>query len=211
MAKKGARTEWEFEAEYITVCNCDWGCPCNFNARPTQGNCEGLGVWRITKGHFGKTKLDGVKFGWLFWWPGLIEKGNGVSRLYVDSAAKKEQVAALEEIATGNHGGGIFAIFPMVVSKKYPTKISKIEFNFDGLRSSYKIADVSEAEMEPIKYPDGTVIEPLLELPHGIEFKRAVNASAKRWWMKDEEMLAYHTDKYAVACTVKFNNSGCAA
>ena len=27
--------QWSFEADYFTACNCDWGCPCNFNARPT--------------------------------------------------------------------------------------------------------------------------------------------------------------------------------
>jgi hypothetical protein len=29
-------TQWSFEANYFTACNCDWGCPCNFNARPTE-------------------------------------------------------------------------------------------------------------------------------------------------------------------------------
>src|SRR5262245_10832602 len=25
-------TKWNFEADFFTACNCDWGCPCNFNA-----------------------------------------------------------------------------------------------------------------------------------------------------------------------------------
>src|SRR5215204_3138669 len=32
---------WSLEADYFTACNCDWGCPCNFNARPTEGRCMG--------------------------------------------------------------------------------------------------------------------------------------------------------------------------
>ncbi|NPC57753.1 DUF1326 domain-containing protein [Caenimonas soli] len=35
---------WFFEADYFTACNCDWGCPCNFNARPTEGRCMGWGA-----------------------------------------------------------------------------------------------------------------------------------------------------------------------
>ncbi len=29
-------TQWSSEADFFTACNCDWGCPCNFNARPTS-------------------------------------------------------------------------------------------------------------------------------------------------------------------------------
>src|SRR6476646_4454560 len=25
----------------LIACNCDWGCPCNFNAPPTTGTCAG--------------------------------------------------------------------------------------------------------------------------------------------------------------------------
>ncbi|MDQ3970872.1 MAG: DUF1326 domain-containing protein, partial [Thermoproteota archaeon] len=27
-------------AYFLDACNCDWGCPCQFNANPTHGNCE---------------------------------------------------------------------------------------------------------------------------------------------------------------------------
>jgi hypothetical protein len=35
-------TKWKYQAEMINAGNCDWGCPCNFNAKPTHGFCEGL-------------------------------------------------------------------------------------------------------------------------------------------------------------------------
>ena len=41
---------WSFDADYFTACNCDWGCPCNFNAASTEGRCMGWGVWSIGKG-----------------------------------------------------------------------------------------------------------------------------------------------------------------
>jgi hypothetical protein len=46
-------TQWRFEADYFTACNCDWGCPCNFNARPTEGRCLGWGAWSILTGQYG--------------------------------------------------------------------------------------------------------------------------------------------------------------
>jgi hypothetical protein len=39
-----AKTKWQTEVYYLDSCNCDWGCPCQFNAKPTHGNCEGVGV-----------------------------------------------------------------------------------------------------------------------------------------------------------------------
>lgn len=41
--------KWKYQAEMINACNCDWGCPCNFNAisdltgSSTLGGPSGLG------------------------------------------------------------------------------------------------------------------------------------------------------------------------
>jgi len=29
--------DWDLEGTVVIACNCDYGCPCNFNALPTQG------------------------------------------------------------------------------------------------------------------------------------------------------------------------------
>ena len=62
-------TKWNMETEYIQSCNCDYGCPCNFNGYPDKGNCEAFVGYKIRNGKFGDTKLDGVKFSAAFWWP----------------------------------------------------------------------------------------------------------------------------------------------
>ena len=75
------KTKWNMEAEYIQSCNCDWGCPCNFDALPTHGSCEALVAYRVKKGKFGETKLDGVVFAEGLWWPKAIHEGNGIGAL----------------------------------------------------------------------------------------------------------------------------------
>src|SRR5881628_3762107 len=167
-------TKWEFEADYYTWCNCAWGCPCNFNARPTEGHCHGGGAWRVKHGRFGKTKLDRVKFADIYWFPGLVEQGNGRTRHYVDRAASPDQQSALSTIESGNVGGGIFEIFPKLVSKRYPPMVTDIEFTMKGPQAHVKIGDVMEAECEGLAYPDGMKIFPEFRLPHGIEFKRGL-------------------------------------
>jgi len=43
-------------------CNCAYGCPCQFNALPTHGDCHAVLAHDIEQGHHGDTKLDGLKF-----------------------------------------------------------------------------------------------------------------------------------------------------
>ncbi len=57
-----AASDWRLEGEWIKNCTCAFGCPCDFNALPTEGYCKGMVGMRITKGHFEKTKLDGLVF-----------------------------------------------------------------------------------------------------------------------------------------------------
>jgi hypothetical protein len=48
------------KADYVETCNCDYGCPCNFNGFPTDGFCRALVLYHIQDGTFGKIKLDGL-------------------------------------------------------------------------------------------------------------------------------------------------------
>jgi hypothetical protein len=44
-------TPWEFKATEFSACNCAYGCPCQFNALPTYGNCEAMVVMQVHEGH----------------------------------------------------------------------------------------------------------------------------------------------------------------
>ena len=207
--RKSAGTKWEFEAGYFTFCNCDWGCPCNFNARPTQGNCHGVGAWRIMKGHFDGTKLDGVVFAAAYFFPGLVEQGHGIARFYVDREANGAQRKAIEMICSGKVRGGIFEIFANLSEKVYPFMVTDIDLQIDGPRARLRIPDIMEAECESLSYPDGLVIKPYFTLPHGIEFKTGLATNTKKWWIKDGEMLANHQNVYGVVTKVRFTQKGC--
>jgi hypothetical protein len=200
--------KWSFEADYFTVCNCDWGCPCNFNARPTEGRCMGWGVCSIITGQFDATALDGTRFALYYKFPGPVQQGQGTACAYVvDSRATIAQQQTLEAIGTGKAGGGIFDLFGTdLVTTWLPTKIVPIEFEF---RDGVGIAGFVEAESELLSYPDGTVIRPWLELPHGIEYKKGLMTNAKRWWWRDAELLGSYANKYGAVARVKFTEQGC--
>ena len=55
-----AHLGWLIRGPKIASCNCDYGCPCEFNGRPTRDTCEGLEAHLIEEGHFGDLRLDGL-------------------------------------------------------------------------------------------------------------------------------------------------------
>jgi hypothetical protein len=75
---------WRVAGEEVGNCNCAWGCPCQFNALPTHGRCEGFSARQIREGYFGDIRLDGVRFAGIYSWPGAIHEGNGTRQLIVD-------------------------------------------------------------------------------------------------------------------------------
>ena len=203
-------TKWNFEAEFIQSCNCDYGCPCNFNGYPTHGNCEALNAYRIRKGTFASTKLDGVKFAHGYWWPKAIHEGNGVGALYIDPSATPAQRKAIEEIVAGKHGGGAFEVFPKTLARTHPTKTAKIEFVYDGHDSYFKVDGVGEVHSTHIKNPvTGAEFEGSIDLPNGIAWKHAQVTAIKEWWMRDGDLKASHENVSGFVTIVRFSEKGC--
>src|SRR5262245_21682380 len=70
-------TPWFISAVQFGSCNCDYGYPCQFESKPTHGDCRGFEASEIVEGHFGAVRLDGLRFAMLYAWPGPIYEGKG--------------------------------------------------------------------------------------------------------------------------------------
>ena len=55
--------EWHLKGRNFSHCNCAYGCPCQFNALPTEGHCRAAIGYLIEHGRFGDTDLAGTRFG----------------------------------------------------------------------------------------------------------------------------------------------------
>jgi hypothetical protein len=169
-------TDWHISGEEVVSCNCAWGCPCQFNANPTNGNCRGVGVWEVREGHFGDTKLDGVRWGGLISWPGAIHEGNGTIQIVFDESSTEEQRAAIGELASGRHGGTFFQIFAAVCPNVMDPITAPIEFETDRERrvARFKLGDIAESRVEPIRNPvDNSEHRARIDLPNGFEYTLA--------------------------------------
>jgi len=98
---------------------------------------------------------------------------------------------------------------PMERAPYRPTKAAAIDFEIRDGKGRVSIEGFGEAETELLAYPDGSTIRPQVELPHGIEYKSGLMTNAKRWWWRDEDMLASYADRYGAVARVKFSEEGC--
>ena len=93
--------DWSIEAVSFGSCNCDYGCPCQFERRPSRGNCRGFEVGRIERGHFGGIVVDGLCYALLYAWPAAVYEGNGTIQAIIDERADEEQRRALATVLYG--------------------------------------------------------------------------------------------------------------
>ena len=177
-------TEWRLSGDWIKNCNCAFGCPCDFNARPTHGVCQGIAGMRIERGHFGGTRLDGLSFFVVVDFPGPLHEGNGTLQAIIDERANAEQRDALFQILSGKHAaeGTLFNIFSLIVSKMLDPIFAPIDVAFDLDRRTARVSapGVLETESKPIRNPvTGAEHRIQIVMPEGFEHHRAEIASAR--------------------------------
>src|SRR5713226_5733766 len=108
---------WQIRGEYFETCSCDYVCPCissNLTARPTQGWCVVALVQHVDQGQYNDVKLDGLNFVVVARTPEEMGKGNWSVGLIVDERATPEQQQALAAIATGQSGGPMAGLAPLI-------------------------------------------------------------------------------------------------
>jgi hypothetical protein len=178
-----AQAKWRLEGEWIKNCNCAFGCPCDFNARATHGECKGMVGMHITKGHFNDLALDGLNFACVLEWPGALHEGNGRAQPIVDERASPEQRNALLEIMSGNHSdeGTLFRIFSMILSTVHDPIFAPFEFSFDrdARKARLNVPGVLDTDVEPIKNPvTGAPHRIQVVMPEGFEHRMGEVASS---------------------------------
>jgi hypothetical protein len=176
--------DWYVEGVEFGNCNCDYGCPCQFESLPTHGHCRGFEVVRIDKGHFGEVSLDGLRVALIYAWPGPIFEGKGEMQAIIDERADAAQRQALTTIL---HGGETrdaathWWVFHAMSSSVHEPVFKPIEFEVDigQRRARVVIPGVLESSGRPIRSPaTGDEHRVRIDIPNGIEFEIAEIGSA---------------------------------
>jgi hypothetical protein len=190
-----AETKWKLEGTLLIACNCDFGCPCNFNALPSRGYCEGGWIWQVDEGSFGDTPLDGLSFAVVVKWPGAIHEGNGEAVILVDERADEGQQEAISTLIGGGVGGpwGILAwTWPTV----HGPKPVRFEIASDGIEYAVRAGSSVDLRSTTIKNPvTGAEVHPGALLPEGIIVKH-MDLGASSVFVLDDEIGFDHSGQY---------------
>ena len=170
--------DWELHGFEFGNCNCDYSCPCQFEAAPTHGDCRGIGCIQIDKGHFGDVTLDGLKMGAIYDWPGAIHEGKGKCQMFIDVNADTAQREALVKITLGEEAepfSNIFTVYAAMCDEIHEPIFTEIEFEMDmESRTARCVAKgLMEATGEPIIGVAGNKHRAQIHLPEGVEFRIA--------------------------------------
>jgi hypothetical protein len=169
--------EWEIKATEFANCNCSYGCPCQFNALPTHGDCRYVAAFQIEQGHFGGVKLDGLRAVTMGMWPGPIHEGKGTMRVVIDERADARQRDALAKILTGQETeemATMWWVFGAMSPTKLPPVYAKIELevDVDKRTARLEVPGVASSKGEPIRNPvTGAEHRVRIDFPQSFEYR----------------------------------------
>lgn len=179
-----AITDWYVEGPSFGNCNCGYSCPCQFEERPTHGDCRGFEVLEISKGHFGDVDLKGTKAALLYAWPGAIFEGKGEMQVIIDPGASDAQRDALRRVFQGEETeeeATHWWVFRAMCDKVHDTLYLPIdlEANMEGRTAKVQVGDILTSTGRPIQAPHGGGEHRVrIDIPGGIEFSIAEIGSA---------------------------------
>ena len=174
---------WHIKGKQFGNCNCNYGCPCQFNSPPTDNYCHGMGAFLIEEGFFGDIDLKGVKAVSMMKFPGPIHEGKGQMQIILDSNSTLNQQNAILSIMYGKETEPMataFAMYTSMMEKIYKPLVKNIELeiNLETRICNLKAEDIISTKTKPISNPiTGEEHRAIIKLPNGIEFKEAEMAS----------------------------------
>jgi len=205
-------TKWMMRGVEYGNCNCDWGCPCQFNAPTTNGHCEGMAVGHIEEGYHGNVRLDGLNWAMIFWWPGEIAEGNGRFQAVIDERADKAQREAIGRIIHGEDaapGSSHFQVFSTTVSEVLDPLYRPMDVAIDVEACTAKVSvpGVIESVGAPILSPfSGEPHRAQIHLRGGFEYEVAEIGNGNS---KTQGAIALElTNSYGQWNVIHFNQDG---
>jgi hypothetical protein len=142
---------WNLSGSYVETCSCDLICPCNasFSHGATYDFCRVVLAFNIRRGEVEGTDVSGLKVAAIADTPKVMTDGNWRLGLFVDDSASEEQAQKLTEVFTGQRGGPMEALGPLV-GEMLGVERAAIEMADDGLRHSVRVGDTIDFEIEDI-------------------------------------------------------------
>jgi hypothetical protein len=142
---------WNVTGSYVETCSCELMCPCNLSMDhgATYDFCRVTLVFNLHEGQVEGTEVGGRKVALIADTPKVMTEGNWRLGVYVDDGASDEQFDKLVKVFSGELGGPMGALGPLV-GEVLGVERAAIEVTDDGLRHSVRVADTIDFEIEDV-------------------------------------------------------------
>lgn len=152
---------WRMEGTYFETCSCDAVCPCTWSgltARATQDRCRALLAYHIADGDIDGVNVSGLTFALFLDTPALMGEGNWRVGAFLDAEANDEQAAKLGEVISGQAGGPLAMLAPLITEMLGVERVP-IDYKEQGRVHSLRIGDAAELTVED--FVAGENVEPV--------------------------------------------------
>ena len=142
---------WHLKGGYVETCSCELMCPCNltFDHGATYDYCRATLVFDLREGEVEGTDVAGVTVAVIIDTPKVMTEGNWRLGVFIDDGASDEQADKLVRVFTGELGGPMAGLAPLV-GELAGVERAPIEVVDDGRRHSVRIGDAIDFEVEDI-------------------------------------------------------------
>ena len=142
---------WNLKGSYVETCSCELMCPCylSFDHGATYDYCRASLVFSIREGEVDGTDIGGLKIAAVIDTPKVMTEGNWRLGVFVDDQATEEQADKLVQVFTGQLGGPMAGIAPLV-GEVLGIERARIELQDDGVRHTVRVGDAIDFEVEDI-------------------------------------------------------------
>jgi DNA-binding NarL/FixJ family response regulator len=149
-SREGAMA-WNLSGSYVETCSCELMCPCNlsFDHGATYDFCRVTLVFTVREGQIGGTDIGGLTVAVIADTPKVMTEGNWRLGVFIDDRASDEQFDKLLRVFTGQLGGPMAALAPLV-GEVIGAERAAIEVLNDGVHHTVRIGDVIDFEIVDI-------------------------------------------------------------
>ncbi len=147
---------WKVEGTYFENCNCDFACECtvtSFASPATQDRCQVLLAYHVRSGDVDGVDVSGHSVAVVADAPKNMLEGNWRVGLIIDDKASKEQVDKLAGVFSGQMGGPMGDLTPLI-GEVLGIEQQPIEYRDNGRKHHLKIGSNIAIDVEDF-VPEG--------------------------------------------------------
>lgn len=146
---------WHIEGTYFENCNCDMACPCStsgLTAPADYDRCLVALAFHVASGRVDDVDVGGLTVAVVADAPPLMTDGGWRMGMFMDAAASPQQAEALAAVFSGQAGGPMEGLAPLV-GEMLGMEAVPIEYVDDDRRHSVKVGAAIDMAVEDFVSP----------------------------------------------------------